>query len=96
VSAIAHLEVLGYHQLTPKDKEYFIAFFENIKMIPVKDEIIQKSIELRQSRKMSLGDAIIAANALTENIPLLTANSKDFQHIEDLKLIDLKTVQEGN
>ena len=51
-------------------------------------QLIDKAIHLRQQKNMSLGDAIIAATALTEKLPLVTANIKDFQHIEELELID--------
>ena len=37
---------------------------------------------------MSLGDSIIAGTAITYELPLLTLNSKDFRHIENLILID--------
>ena len=50
--------------------------------------IILKSITLKQQKKLSLGDAIIAATAISENLSLLTANTKDFKHIEELELID--------
>lgn len=41
---------------------------------------------------MSIADAVIAATALTEDIPFLTANVKDFRHIKELKLIDLEEI----
>lgn len=37
---------------------------------------------------MSIGDAIIAASASQYKLILMTANTKDFNHIEKLKLID--------
>lgn len=37
---------------------------------------------------MSLGDAIIAATAITEKVSLITANLKDFKNVEELILID--------
>lgn len=40
---------------------------------------------------MSLGDAIIAATALENDLTLATANIKDFKHIEGLKLINPMT-----
>ena len=45
-------------------------------------------ITLRQQKKMSLGDAIIAATALTHALPLVTRNVQDFRHIAGLKLIN--------
>ncbi|MCA9349486.1 hypothetical protein KC853_00385 [Candidatus Saccharibacteria bacterium] len=44
------------------------------------------SIRLRQRYNLSLGDAIIAATALTYQLQLWTANIKDFQSVEGLNL----------
>src|SRR5690606_26338273 len=92
VSAISQLEVLGYHKLTPKDKIYFKTFFARAEIIPVRSSIIRKAIDLRQEKRMSLGDAIVAATAIVEDISLLTANAKDFKHLKDLDLIDLNEI----
>lgn len=93
VSDISRIEVLGYNKLFPEHKQYFSALFRKFETLPIDERIIQKSIEFRQAKKMSLGDAIIAATALTENLPLLTANTKDFGHIKKLDLIDLMKIQ---
>ena len=45
---------------------------------------------------MSLGDAIIAATAIYKKIPLLTNNTDDFKHIENLVLISLNDIIGGN
>lgn len=95
VSAISQIEVLGYYDLTANDKKYFEAFFEDANLILIQNKTVWKSIELRQHKKMSLGDAIIAATALINDLPLITANIKDFQHIEDLELIALREIQDG-
>lgn len=42
---------------------------------------------------MRNGDAIIAATALVHDLSLMTANIKDFKHLEELKLIDLKSIR---
>lgn len=56
---------------------------------PLDDEIIVGAIALRQQKKMSLGDAIIAATALFYGVPLVTRNTDDFEHIAALQLINL-------
>lgn len=50
--------------------------------------IIDLSISLRQQRKMSVGDAIIAATALKYRETLATRNTADFNWIKGLKIID--------
>lgn len=84
---------MGYWKLTKKDKYYFETFFSNLKVIPINEEVIEEAIALKQMKSMSLGDSIIAATAILENIPLLTANSKDFSSIKNLELIDLEKIQ---
>jgi len=48
--------------------------------------MIEQAIQLRQQKKMKLGNAIIAATAVAYGIPLVTRNEEDFQHIAGLDL----------
>jgi predicted nucleic acid-binding protein len=50
--------------------------------------VANRAIALRQARKMSLGDAIIAATALVHQLALVTRNVTDFDHIAGLTLQD--------
>jgi predicted nucleic acid-binding protein len=50
--------------------------------------VAQRAVKLRQQRKMSLGDAIIAGTALTHDLTLVTHNTEDFQWISGLKILD--------
>ncbi len=56
VSALSQLEVLGYHRLTPEDRNFFVDFFSALPVLPITSEVIDQAIALRQQRKMSLGD----------------------------------------
>lgn len=49
---------------------------------------IDRAIALRRSKKMTLGDAIIAATALEYNLTLATHNTKDFLWIDSLTVVD--------
>lgn len=95
ISVISKIEVLGFHKITPAEVQATETFFQFCKVIPLSPEITMQSIELRQQKSMSLGDSIIGATAISEDIPLLTANIKDFQHIKELRLIDLNEIQDG-
>lgn len=46
------------------------------------------AILLRQTRRMKLGDALIAATALLYDLPLVTRNVDDFKHIAGLQIIN--------
>ena len=86
VSAVSYVEVLGYHQLTASDKEDFVEFFKTARIISVSQPVLEQAVTLRQQRKMSLGDSIIAATALLNDLTLVTANISDFRWIDNIKL----------
>lgn len=88
VSAISYLEVLGYHKLTPEDEQDFAEFFNDAPIIPISQEILERAVELRQQRKISLGDAIVASTALLRGFTLVTANTKDFNWITGLAVLN--------
>lgn len=88
VSGITKLEVLGFHSLGNNDKIKFEVCFDNMNVIDIDGLIIERAILLRQTKKMSLGDAIIAATALINHLTLVTRNEKDYQHIPGIKLLN--------
>jgi toxin FitB len=88
VSAVSYVEVLGYHQLTASDKDDFIEFFKTARIISVSQPVLEQAVTLRQQRKMSLGDSIIAATALINDFTLVTANISDFRWIDNIKLMN--------
>ena len=87
-SAISRVETLGYPHLSEDEKQYLEKCFETITVFPVSQAVIDNAISLRQQRKMSLGDAIIAATALEYRQTLITRNVKDFEWVEGLKVVD--------
>lgn len=88
VSLITYVEVLGFHAIEENDKAKLRVFFEATSILSVTSEIAAQAVELRQKRKMSLGDAVIAATAIVNDLALLTRNTKDFNWIDALTLID--------
>ena len=88
VSAVTLVEVLGYHRLSAEHKADFVEFFAAAEVLPLTEEVILKAVELRQARKMSLGDALIAATAVTAGHELLTHNVRDFTGIPSLTVSD--------
>ena len=70
MSAISKVEVMGYHRITPTEITRYERFFGNLVVHPIDDIVIDRAISLRQSKSMSLGDAIIAATALVHAMSL--------------------------
>lgn len=88
ISSITQLEVLGYHRITQEEIAFAKRYFLCCELIPINQNIIHIAINLRQQKKMSAGDSIVAATALINDLPVVTANTRDFQHIEGLKLLN--------
>jgi hypothetical protein len=92
VSDITYLEVLGYDRLTDEESLLFERFFKSIEIIPISSTIIKHAVILSRQKKprnpRSLADFIIAATALTFHLTLVTRNTKDFDWIKELILIN--------
>jgi len=85
-SVVTMVETLGFHKMDKRQEGYLKLIFQRLKPLPITDPIIFKAIELRQKRKMTLGDALIAATAVIHNCTLYTRNVKDFDWITDLQI----------
>ncbi|MEQ8472108.1 MAG: type II toxin-antitoxin system VapC family toxin [Marinoscillum sp.] len=88
VSVISKIEVFGYGLLDVSDHEYFSLMFSQIDVLSVSPAVVDLSIEVKKLKKISLGDAIIASNALDHGQTLVTRNTKDFEHIDGLSLLN--------
>jgi toxin FitB len=86
-SVITRIELLGYPQPLPdllKAKALLRLFQE----LPIDEAVIDCTISLRQQQRIKIPDALIAATALTQTVPLVTRNIRDFSGIDGLQLID--------
>lgn len=88
VSVISKVEVLGYHGLCEEERQWCEGLFESFEVLPVNEAIIQRAIQLRQMRRMALGDSLIAATALCHELALATRNVDDFAWVPGLELIN--------
>jgi toxin FitB len=88
VSAVSYVEVLGYHQLSTPDREYYQAFFDEARILPLSQPILDEAVRLRQLRKMSLGDSLIAGTALVHDLTLVTRNTGDFTWVTELRVLN--------
>ena len=88
ISIVSYIEALGYHRLTADTADYITDSFQGSQILPLTNTIDQQAVTLRQHRRMGLGDAIIAATALTHNLALVTHNTDDFRWIGGLELLD--------
>jgi toxin FitB len=83
ISFITKIELLCWKEHEDVIKNFIsICSVENIT-----EEIINKCISIRRSYAIKLPDAIIAATAISENLTLITGNSKDFKAVRGLKIL---------
>jgi len=87
-SAISRLETLGYQHLRDAEKQAIINVLNALKLLMISPVTLELAIALRQQRKMSLGDALIAASCLEHQLPLATANEKDFGWVDGLEMVN--------
>jgi predicted nucleic acid-binding protein len=78
VSTVVNIETLGFKGITPKDKSETERFLSQATVIYIDKLIEHKAIEIRQQKKMKLGDSIIAATALVNDLTIVTRNETDF------------------
>ncbi|MGA2749968.1 MAG: type II toxin-antitoxin system VapC family toxin [Verrucomicrobiota bacterium] len=88
VSAISLPEVLGYPGLNAQDEAVFDRWFADLRRLDVTEPILRRAAALRRERRMKLGDAIVAATALTHDLELVTRNVEDFKHVAGLRVIN--------
>ena len=87
-SVITYIESYGYRQLVEEEREQLDGIFRNARKIALSETIEEQAILLRQQCRMRLGDAIIAATAMTHSLAIVTHNTEDFRWITGLELLD--------
>ena len=88
VASVTRIEALGYTGISPAEDAAIRGFLTTCLCYPLDDEVLESAIQLRQQKRMKLGDAIIAATALEYGVPLVTRNVQDFKHLTGLQIID--------
>ncbi|MBS1538565.1 MAG: type II toxin-antitoxin system VapC family toxin [Bacteroidetes bacterium] len=92
ISAVTKIEVLGWINATNEQLQPLYDFMEIASILPINEAVIEKTIAIRQTKKIALGDAIIAATALVYDLVLISRNTSDFNNIDDLQVIDPHTL----
>ena len=87
-SIIVKIEALGFNG-EDSEMQKISDFLALSNTFYIDELVANKAIDLRKTyKKLELGDAIIAATALLNNLIILTRNTKDFQNITGLECIN--------
>ena len=87
-ASVTRIETLGFYRLSGIERAWLETTFERMKVLSLDDAVSARAIALRRERRMDLADAIIAATAIVHNLPLVTRNEEDFQHVPGLRVIN--------
>lgn len=87
ISIISKIEILSFNT-SPHYYKILTNFVEELTIIHLSDEVVDKCIELRKNHKTKLADAIIAATSIVHNLDIITRNKSDFKNINGINLID--------
>lgn len=68
--------------------EILTDFIEASNVFLLTEPIVLKTIEIRKESKIKLPDAIIAATALVDQLPLVSLNTGDFKNVPGLVIIN--------
>lgn len=85
ISVITKIELLGWKFPNPNKFDITSAFIDYSNIFPLSEDIVAKTIEIRQQYKIKLPDAIIAATAIVFDFTLISRNDKDFSNIKELQ-----------
>ncbi|WP_375448417.1 type II toxin-antitoxin system VapC family toxin [uncultured Fibrella sp.] len=87
LSVATQIELVGRFP-NPEKRRLVEAFVSRSTLFPLTAVIVQQTIAIKQTHKIKLGDAIIAATALVHNLTLVTRNVSDFQAIAGLIVVN--------
>lgn len=89
ISYISEMELLGVFSISKNQKEAMKKILSQCYIFECSSEIKDLAIQLKQKYKIKLPDAIIAATAIVNQLPFVTADA-DFKAIKELNLIFLE------
>ncbi|NMQ29535.1 type II toxin-antitoxin system VapC family toxin [Candidatus Accumulibacter phosphatis] len=92
ISVVTRIETLGYHRLGVDEEKLLQALLGAFDEYQIGPQTVSLAISLRRQRKMTLGDALVAATCLEHGLHLATRNVRDFDWIPGLRVDSLSEI----
>ena len=83
ISVISKMELLGYPFTNDLEEQYLLEILNALIVVPLTDEIVNLTIDIRKKYKIKLPDAIIYSTAKALNAKLITNNITDFNKVNE-------------
>ena len=88
ISVITRMELLAWPGASEQQTLILNEFINASDIFALEEPVILKAIDIRKTHKTKLPDAIIAATALVNEFTIITRNTKDFDKIEGLEVLN--------
>jgi len=92
LSVINKIELLGYPDLDQNEEAKFNLLIDHSVLHPIDNKIIEETISIRKKHRIKLPDALIAATCIVNGLDALTLNTKDFENIAGLRVIQPESI----
>ncbi|GGB15028.1 type II toxin-antitoxin system VapC family toxin [Mucilaginibacter rubeus] len=86
ISFITELELIGFKNLSDRDEKQIHSLLSDCSIIQMNNKLKEQYVTIRKKYSLKLPDAIIAATAISFNLPFITSD-KQFKTINKLKLV---------
>jgi predicted nucleic acid-binding protein len=88
VSAVTEIELFGWHNASDDDILKISTFLELCDKLEIGRPVIDLASLIRRKYRLKLGDAVIAASAITHSLILVSRNEGDFKRVEERRLLN--------
>ncbi len=92
ISVITRMELLSWPGASQEQTHILNEFINASEVLALEESVIVKAVDIRKTFKTKLPDAIISATAIVNNLSLITRNTKDFEKIQELEVVDPYTL----
>jgi predicted nucleic acid-binding protein len=89
ISVVTRAEVLAWPQHTAKSLQEAVVGMASFTQLGVDAATADEAARIRRECNLKLPDALIAATASLHNVPVVTANARDFERVGQLQVVRL-------